>query len=63
MQEADWFRETKFGMIIHWGLYVPPARGWCVKRKTTHGDMSYSTVIGNLKSAVRVTELLYHLND
>ena len=22
-----WFREARFGMFIHWGLYAIPARG------------------------------------
>ena len=24
---AEWWREAKFGMFIHWGLYAEPARG------------------------------------
>jgi len=23
-----WFREAKFGLFIHWGLYVIPAGEW-----------------------------------
>ena len=28
----DWFREVKFGMFIHWGLYAIPAGTWKGKR-------------------------------
>ena len=24
----DWFREARFGMFIHWGLYAIPAGTW-----------------------------------
>jgi alpha-L-fucosidase len=24
---TEWWREAKFGMFIHWGLYAEPARG------------------------------------
>ena len=27
MQRTEWFREARFGMFIHWGLYAIPARG------------------------------------
>jgi alpha-L-fucosidase len=30
----DWWREAKFGMFIHWGLYAIPARGeWVMNRE------------------------------
>ena len=31
-----WFREARFGMFIHWGLYAVPAGEW--DGKTTHGE-------------------------
>ena len=27
-QRMDWWRESKFGMFIHWGLYAVPAGQW-----------------------------------
>ena len=24
---TEWFRNDRFGMFIHWGLYAIPARG------------------------------------
>lgn len=27
MERTKWFREDRFGMFIHWGLYTIPARG------------------------------------
>ena len=26
-ERMEWFKETRFGMFIHWGLYSLPARG------------------------------------
>lgn len=31
-----WWREAKFGMFIHWGIYSVPAGKW--DNKTTHGE-------------------------
>ena len=33
-----WWREARFGMFIHWGLYAVPAGVW--KGRDTHGDFS-----------------------
>lgn len=30
-QRMEWFREARFGMFIHWGLYAIPARGEWVR--------------------------------
>src|SRR3954470_20098753 len=27
-KRLEWFREAKYGMFIHWGLYAIPAGGW-----------------------------------
>ena len=32
----DWWREARFGMFIHWGLYAVPAGEW--KGKTNYGE-------------------------
>ena len=32
----EWWREARFGMFIHWGLYSIPAGAW--EDKTTHGE-------------------------
>src|SRR5689334_6640781 len=32
----DWWREARFGMFIHWGLYSIPAGEW--NGKTTYGE-------------------------
>jgi alpha-L-fucosidase len=34
--KMDWWREAKFGMFIHWGLYAVPAGKW--GEKTTYGE-------------------------
>ena len=31
MAKTDWFTKSRFGMFIHWGLYVIPARGEWVR--------------------------------
>ncbi len=32
----EWFREARFGMFIHWGLYALPAGEW--NGRTNHGE-------------------------
>src|SRR5689334_22862449 len=32
----DWWREARFGMFIHWGLYAIPAGEW--DGKTSYGE-------------------------
>ena len=29
--DTEWFRASRFGMFIHWGLYAIPARGEWVR--------------------------------
>lgn len=36
-QRTQWFREARFGMFIHWGLYAIPARGEWVR---SHEELS-----------------------
>ncbi len=31
MDRTEWFRDVRFGMFIHWGLYAIPARGEWVR--------------------------------
>ena len=31
LKRTEWFRQARFGMFIHWGLYAIPARGEWVK--------------------------------
>ena len=32
----SWWRDARFGLFIHWGLYAIPAGEW--NGKTTHGE-------------------------
>ncbi len=38
MDSKAWFREAKFGMMIHWGLYCLPAGEWKGKRMPYIGE-------------------------
>jgi alpha-L-fucosidase len=40
-QRMKWWREARFGMFIHWGLYAVPAGQW--KDKTDHGEWIMNT--------------------
>ena len=31
-KRLEWFREAKYGMFIHWGLYAIPAGDWHGRR-------------------------------
>ena len=46
----EWFREAKYGLFIHWGLYALPAGEWNGKRSPGLGEWVM------LRSAVPVTE-------
>ena len=35
-QRMAWFREARFGMFIHWGVYAVPAGEW--KGGKDHGE-------------------------
>ena len=35
-ERMDWWRDARFGMFIHWGLYAVPAGEW--KGKTNYGE-------------------------
>ena len=37
----EWWREARFGMFIHWGLYAVPAGEW--KGETNHGEWIRTT--------------------
>lgn len=40
-QRMKWFREARFGMFIHWGLYAVPAGEW--KERKNHGEWILTT--------------------
>jgi alpha-L-fucosidase len=40
-QRMEWWREARFGMFIHWGLYAVPAGEW--DGKTHHGEWIQTT--------------------
>ena len=37
----EWFREAKYGLFIHWGLYAIPAGEWKGKRIARHRRMDH----------------------
>jgi alpha-L-fucosidase len=39
----DWWREAKFGMFIHWGLYAVPAGEWQGRKIGGIGEWIYNT--------------------
>ena len=39
----QWFREARFGMFIHWGLYAIPAGRWSTTSKTDAGEWIMNT--------------------
>ena len=40
-QRMDWWRQARFGMFIHWGLYAIPAGSW--GDKDSHGEWIRTT--------------------
>src|SRR5215210_4369263 len=37
-KRLEWFREAKYGLFIHWGLYAIPAGQWNGKRSLGLGE-------------------------
>ena len=37
-KRLEWFREAKYGLFIHWGLYSIPAGDWQGKRSLGLGE-------------------------
>ena len=44
---TEWWREAKFGMFIHWGLYAEPARGEWVMNKERIPIAEYKKLAAN----------------
>lgn len=40
-QRTEWFRDARFGMFIHWGIYAIPARGEWVKTQEKISEEAY----------------------
>ena len=52
MDAKTWFREAKFGLMIHWGLYCLPAGEWKGRRTPHIGEW--------LQSIYRIPNAEYH---
>ena len=46
MNNSEFFKQAKFGMFIHWGLYSLPAGEWRGKRNDLPGEwvMTYHRI-------------------
>jgi hypothetical protein len=44
----QWWRDARFGLFIHWGLYAVPAGEW--DGKTIYGESIYGTLASPFKS-------------
>ncbi len=53
-QKMEWFREAKFGLFIHWGLYAIPAGEW----KGQQIRISSEWIMAHAKIPVKEYELL-----
>jgi alpha-L-fucosidase len=42
MTRHDWFKQAKFGMMVHWGLYALPAGEWKGRRMPFIGEWAQS---------------------
>ena len=52
MDKFEWFREAKFGLMIHWGLYCLPAGEWKGERMAYIGEW--------IQSRFRIPNAEYH---
>ena len=46
-ERTEWFREARFGMFIHWGIYAIPARGEWVKTQEKLSEEAYQEYFEN----------------
>ncbi len=56
-QRMKWWREARFGMFVHWGLYAIPAGQWDGK-KWTRGGMEWIQKRANVPADVYADRLL-----
>jgi alpha-L-fucosidase len=42
MNNHDWFKQAKFGMMVHWGIYAVPAGEWQGQRMPFIGEWTQS---------------------
>ncbi len=46
-ERTEWFRDARFGMFIHWGIYAIPARGEWVKTQEKLTEEKYQEYFEN----------------
>ena len=52
MADTQWFREARFGMFLHWGLYAAHARGeWYASMERVPPE-EYDRAFGAFDAAV-----------
>ncbi|MDA3799267.1 MAG: alpha-L-fucosidase [Kiritimatiellae bacterium] len=52
----EWFKNDRFGMFIHWGLYAIPARGEWV-RFTQKGNILYAHIMEQVLGHICMPDL------
>lgn len=46
-ERTEWFRDARFGMFIHWGIYAIPARGEWVRNQESLSIEEYQKYFDN----------------
>ncbi len=64
----DWFKEAKFGMMIHWGLYALPAGEWKGRRMADIGEWLQLALESGMKYMVMTSKhadgfAMFHLEE
>ena len=49
-KRMEWYRQDRFGMFLHWGLYAIPARGEWVRSLEQMPEEEYLPFFGGLRS-------------
>ena len=55
MTNKEWFKDAKFGMMIHWGLYALPAGEWKGRRMEDIGEWAQPDSTNPYMKGDRVT--------
>ena len=62
-KRMQWFREARFGLFLHWGLYAIPARGEWVRNQEQMPEESYLPFFEEFISRGMLTPATQQLED
>src|SRR5262245_62934691 len=62
-KRLEWFREPKYGLFIHWGLYAIPAGEWQGERRLGLGETSMFRRPGPGRESEKIASQVIRVKD